>query len=51
MSEDDAVASPAAHAPRPLFLRDPEEEDEGEDEVEKEEANDEKEHGKTAKAV
>ena len=50
-SEDDAVASPAAHAPRPLFLRDPEEEDKGEDEMEKEEATDDKEHGETAKTV
>ena len=47
----DAAASPATHAPRPLFLHDPEEEDEGEDEVEKEEANDKKEHSETAKAV
>ena len=49
--EDDAAASPAAHAPRPLFLHDPEEEDEGEDEMEKEEATDDKEHGETAQTV
>ena len=49
--KNDAAASPAAHAPRPLFLRDPEEEDEGEDEMEKEEATDDKEHGETAKTV
>ena len=47
----DTAASPAAHVPRPLFLCDPEEEDEGEDEVEKEEANTKKEHGETVKAV
>ena len=51
MPEDDAAASPAAYAPRPLFLRDPEEEDEGEDEMEKEEATDDKEHGETAQTV
>ena len=49
--KDNAAASPAAHVPRPLFLRNPEEEDEGEDEVEKEEANTKKEHGETVKAV
>ena len=49
--KDDAAASPATHAPRPLFLRDPEEEDEGEDEMEKEEVTDDKEHGETAQTV
>ena len=49
--EDNATASPAAHVPHPLFLRNLEEEDKGEDEVEKEEANDGQEHSETAKAI